>query len=85
MLWFERKEFQRSTLFFATGSVRDTFTFDLMKEVRIPIPDIEVQKAIANIYKVYITRKQINEQLKEQIKNICPILIKGSIEEGAEN
>lgn len=82
MLWFERKEFQRSTLFFATGSVRDTFTFDLMKEVRIPIPDIEVQKAIANIYKVYITRKQINEQLKEQIKNICPILIKGSLEEG---
>ena len=85
MLWFERKEFQRSTLFYATGSVRDTFTFDLMKEVRIPIPDIEVQKAIANIYKAYITRKQINEQLKEQIKNICPILIKGSLEESNES
>ena len=82
MLWFERKEFQRSTLFYATGSVRDTFTFDLMKEVSIPIPDIEVQNAIADIYKVYTTRKQINEQLKEQIKNICPILIKGSLEEG---
>ena len=81
MLWFERKEFQRSTLFYATGSVRDTFTFDLMKEVSIPIPDIEVQNAIADIYKVYTTRKQINEQLKEQIKNICPILIKGSLEE----
>lgn len=81
MLWFSRKEFQRSTLFYATGSVRDTFTFDLMKEVQIPIPDINMQKAIAEIFNVYNTRKQINEQLKEKIKNICPILIRGSLEE----
>lgn len=80
MLWLSRKEFQRSTLFYATGSVRDTFTFDLMKEVQIPIPDIKVQKAIAEIFAVCTTRKQINEQLKEQIKNICPILIRGSLE-----
>lgn len=81
MLWLSRKEFQRSTLFYATGSVRDTFTFDLMKEVQIPIPDIKVQKAIAEIFAVYTTRKQINERLKEQIKNICPILIRGSLAE----
>ena len=81
MLWLSRKEFQRSTLFYAIGSVRDTFGFDLMKNVSIPIPDINVQKAIVNIYSVYIERKQINEQLKSQIKNICPILIKGSLEE----
>ena len=82
MLWFGRKEFQRSTFFYATGSVRDTFNFDLMREVKIPIPDIDTQKAIVNIYNVYIKRKEINEQLKTQIKDICPILIKGSIEEG---
>lgn len=82
MLWLGRKEFQRSTLFYAVGSVRDTFGFDLMKNVSIPIPDINVQKSIVNIYGVYIERKRINEQLKAQIKNICPILIKGSLEEG---
>lgn len=82
MLWLSRKEFHRSTLFFATGSVRDIFTFDLMKEVQIPIPDIKVQKAIAEIFTVYNTRKRINEQLKAQIKDICPILIRGSLEEG---
>ena len=27
-------------------------------------------------------REKINEQLKAQIKDICPILIKGSLEEG---
>ena len=51
MLWFERKEFQRSTLFYAMGSVRDTFSFDLMQEVQIPIPDIEVQKWYARYQK----------------------------------
>ncbi len=81
MLWLERKEFQRSTLFYATGSVRDTFSFDLMGKVKIPFPDIKTQKSIAEIYSVYIARKAINEKLKTRIKNICPILIKGSLEE----
>lgn len=81
MLWFGRKEFQRSTLFYAMGSVRDTFDFSLMKEVEIPIPDITIQQSIVDIYHVYMTRKSINEKLKAQIKNICPILIRGSLEE----
>ena len=55
-----------------------------MQEVKIPIPDIKVQKAIANIYSVYIERKSINDQLKNQIKDICPILIRGSLEDGGE-
>ena len=82
MLWLERKEFHRSTLFFAMGSVRDTFDFSLMQNAAIPIPEIGIQKAIAEMYTVYNKRKEINEQLKTQIKNICPILIKGSLEEG---
>lgn len=82
MLWFGRREFQRSTLFYAMGSVRDTFSFDLMQEVAIPIPDIKVQKAIVEIHSSYIRRKTINERLKAQIKDICPILIKGSLEDG---
>lgn len=84
MLWFGRKEFQRSTFFYATGSVRDTFNSELMREVKIPIPDIKIQKAIAEIYAVYTSRKRINDQLKAQIKDICPILIRGSLEEGKE-
>lgn len=81
MLWLGRSEFQRSTLFYATGSVRDTFSFDIMQEVRIPIPSLEVQESIAGLYNAYISRRTINEKLKEQIKDLCPILIKGSLEE----
>lgn len=84
MLWLSRSEFRRSTQFYTSGSVRDTFGFSEMQEVAIPIPSIEIQKSIANMYNVYIKRKQINEQLKTQIKDICPILIRGSLKEGEE-
>lgn len=53
-----------------------------MEDVAIPIPNIDVQRAVSEIYTVYNKRKKINEQLKAQIKDICPILIKGSLEEG---
>lgn len=81
MLYFSRSEFNRYARFHSWGSARETFDWDEMCNVKIPIPDIEIQKAIAEIYSVYIKRKKINEQLKAQIKDICSILIKGSLEE----
>lgn len=81
MMWFARKEFIRYCTFHAFGSARDTFEWEQMCKVKIPIPKISLQKSIVNIYKCYLERKEINEQLKNQIKNICPILIKGSLEE----
>lgn len=81
MLWFRRNEFQRYTWYYAAGSVRDTFDFSLMQQVELPLPSIKMQEDIVNILKVYEIRKQINEKMKTQIKDICPILIKGSIEE----
>jgi hypothetical protein len=80
-MWFSRKEFDRYARFHSWGSARETFTWEDMSEVEIPIPDLSIQQNIVNIYKVYQERKEINEKLKQQIKDICPILIKGSIEE----
>lgn len=82
MLFFTRTEFDRYARFNSWGSARETFDWDEMCNVEIPIPDISVQKAIAEMYMVYVTRTKINEHLKIQIKDICPILIRGSLEEG---
>ena len=82
MLFLTRTEFDRYARFNSWGSARETFSFDEMCDVEIPIPDISIQKAIAEIFVAYNTRKQINECLKTQIKDICPILIKGAMEEG---
>lgn len=81
MLFFSRTEFDRYARFNSWGSARETFDWETMCDVQIPIPDIKIQEAIAELYTVYNTRKKINEQLKAQIKSICPILIRGSLEE----
>ena len=80
MLFLTRTEFDRYARFNSWGSARETFDWDEMCNIKIPIPDIKIQKAITEIYDVCSTRKKINEQLKAQIKKICPILIKGSLE-----
>ena len=82
MLFFIRAEFDRYARFNSWGSARETFEWNEMCNVKIPIPDIKIQQAIADVYNIYIKRKSINEQLKIQIKDICPILIRGSLEEG---
>lgn len=80
-MFFNRTEFDRYARFHSWGSARETFTWNDLIEVKIPIPDIAIQKSIAEMYTVFNKRKKINEQLKAQIKNICPILIRGSLEE----
>ena len=84
MLFFTRPEFDKYARFHSWGSVREIFSFGDMRNVEIPIPDISVQKALADLYSVYTHRKAINERLKAQIKGMCPILIKGSAEEASE-
>ena len=82
VMFFNRTEFDRYARYHSWGSARETFTWDDLVKVQIPIADMEVQRSIVDIYTVYKKRKAINEKLKAQIKAICPILIKGSIEEG---
>lgn len=81
IMWLRRQDFMDYAFFAACDSIRDTFDFSKMCEYKIPIPSIEIQKSVANIYNSYIKRKEINEKLKIIIKDLCPILIKGSIEE----
>lgn len=79
-LYFQRAEFDRYARFHSWGSARETFTWDDMCNVKLPIPDIEVQKAIVTIYHTLETRKQINEELKDMIKPLCPVLMRGVVE-----
>lgn len=81
MLFFMRSEFDRYVRFNSWGSAREMFNYEDITHVKIPIPNYNVQQAIVYIFTVFKERKYINEKLKNQIKDICPILIKGSIEE----
>lgn len=74
-LFFRRKEFHRSTLYYASGSVRDTFDFTSMCRVKIPLPPIEVQESIVAIYKCAEKARSIAERAREEMKRICPAMI----------
>lgn len=78
-MFFNRTEFDRYARFHSWGSARETFTWADLVEVEIPIPDIQVQQYIVNIFNAYQLRKEIAKQLAAQIKQLCPILIKGSL------
>ena len=79
-LFFKRTEFDRFVRFNSWGSARETFDWVDMCNVKLPIPDIKVQEAIVTIYHTLETRKRINEQLKNTIKPLCPVLMKGVVE-----
>lgn len=80
MLWFYRPEFNRYGWFISDSSVRASLEWERFKEIQIPIPDINIQEAIVTIYHTLETRKRINEQLKNTIKPLCPVLMKGVVE-----
>ena len=79
-IWMKREEFDRYARYNSWGSARENFTFEEMQNVEIPIPDESIQQSIIDLYLVYEERKAIAAQLKEQLNNLCPILIKGSLQ-----
>lgn len=80
MIWFSRSESDRFGWFLSDASIRASLELNRFLEIEIPIPEISMQQAIVDIYNVYNMRKDLNEKMKQQIKDICPILIKGSLE-----
>ena len=81
LLIFKRAEFDRYAAYNAWSSTRDTFNWEDMCEVQLPIPDIEVQQSIVTIYHVLESRKKINQDLKNIIAPLCPVLLKGVVDE----
>jgi len=80
MLWFYRPEFNRYGWFISDSSVRASLEWERFTDIRLPIPDIKIQEAIVTIYHALETRKRINEHLKASIKPLCPVLMRGVIE-----
>lgn len=77
-----RLEFERRGWFACDTSTRSSLSWTEFLKLPIPKANNEEQEIISNLYETLKLRNFINEKLKAQIKAICPILIKGSIEEG---
>ena len=72
---FRRKETDRYARFHSWGSARETFTWEDMKRFAIPLPPLNVQRAIVNIYKCANEAKQIAAEADRLSREVCPALL----------
>lgn len=83
-LWCKRKEFDRYARFNSWGSARENFSFDDMCRVKIPLPPIEVQQAIVDVYRCAKEAKAIAEEADRLSREICPALVRYAAESAEE-
>ena len=83
MACVNRPEFERRGWFSCDTSARGSLSWGEFMKLKIPNATDEEQSIISELYKVQVIRIGINEKLKTQIKDLCPILIKGSIEDAS--
>lgn len=81
MMWFSREQSDRRGWFMSDASIRTNLDLERFYEIKIPVPDTKSQAVLVELYSAYLSRRSISEKLKTQIKEICPILIKGSLED----
>ena len=78
-LILSRNEFDRYSRFNSWGSARETFDWEELCRVQIPLPPIEVQQSIVNLYHCMEEAKKIASEAREKLKEICPALIQKAI------
>ncbi len=74
-LFLRRNEFDRFAIFNSWGSARETFDWSEMCRVQIPLPPIEIQQKIVDLYNCYEECKHIAKEAREKIINLCPALV----------
>lgn len=78
-LIFKGVEFDRYALFNSWGSARETFDWNELCRVRIPLPPPEVQEAIVNLYNCAEEAKKIAKKARAKMKTLCPALVQKAI------
>lgn len=81
LMWLSRSETDRLAWFMSDTNVRSGMEKTRFYEIEIPKPSLAEQNSLVEIFQVMDLRKHINDHLNERIKSMCPILIKGSLEE----
>ncbi|HNL16149.1 MAG TPA: restriction endonuclease subunit S, partial [Chitinophagales bacterium] len=74
-LLLSREEFDRYSRFNSWGSARETFDWNELCRTKIPLPPLEVQQAIVNLYHCAEEAKNIAAEAREKMKTLCPALV----------
>lgn len=82
LMWLSRDEIGRYAWYLCDASIRGSMEKKRFLEIAIPVPPIKEQQALVELFSALSIRKELLNKLRLQVKSLCPILIKGSIEEG---
>lgn len=74
-LYFQRPETDRHARFNSWGSARENFNWEDMCRVKIPLPPIEVQRAIVALYHCAEEARKIAAEARLQLTQVCPAMI----------
>ena len=75
MMIFKNPEMDRLGWFYSDSSVRANLDWNRFIDIEIPLPPIEVQQAIVNIYKCANKAKLIAEEADRLSREVCPALL----------
>jgi type I restriction enzyme S subunit len=81
LLWFKRPDFDRYARFHSWGSARETFNWEDICQVHLPIPPRAVQESVVAVHDVLQTRSSISVKVQKMISPSAPILFSGIIRE----
>lgn len=76
MMWFCRSEFDRYARFKSFGSARETFDWDELCNVLLPIPSIEIQKENFKEYNTVLKRIKLNNNIIQKLEESAKALYK---------
>lgn len=76
MMWFSRPEFDRYARFHSHGSTRESFDWEDMCEVELPVPGIEEQQKIVDQYLAIANKIKVNEQICKKLEATAQALYK---------
>lgn len=74
-LQFNRFQMDRYGWFLSDGSIRSNLEWERFCDIEIPLPPIEIQRSIVNVYKCLEEAKKIASEAREKLKTLCPALV----------
>lgn len=78
-IFFSRSEFDRYARYLSKGSAHEFFDWEELCRVQIPLPPLEVQQSIVNLYHCIEEAKSIAQEARERLTTLCPALVQYAI------
>lgn len=78
-LQFKRFEMDRYGWFLSDGSIRSNLEWERFCEIKLPLPPMEIQRSIVNLFNCLEEAKKIASEAREKLKILCPALVQRAV------